>query len=140
MGDEPGGSPEIEEIRRKYEAGEFDPLKEDLGRFIVAHRTDIARYRDEQVRKGLPLTVEGAVKFYITRHRSINPRREIQDQLEEIRREKWIRGVRDGRAPDDQEVANDWARQHSAAWRSHRVLVIVYVFEQDKERYCRFLS
>ena len=28
----------------------------------------------------------------------------------------------------------------SLAEEAHRVLVIIYVFEQDKERYCRFLS
>lgn len=130
---------EIEEIRRKYDAGQLDSIKDDLERFICAHKADIVRYRSDQERKGLRLTDEAAVKFYIVEHRSINPRREIQEQLEEIRRETWIRGVQSGRAPDQGEVARDWARQHSAAWRAHRVTAIVYVFERDKERYCRLL-
>ena len=134
-----GRGSEIDDIRRRYDAGEFDSIRLDLERFISAHKTDIARYREEQERKGLKLTDEATVKFFIMQHRSINPRREIQEQLEEIRRETWIRGINSGRRPDEQEVAQDWARQHSAKWRAHRVTAIVYVFEREKERFCKLL-
>lgn len=131
---------EIDEIRRRYEAGELETIRQDLDRFIQAHKGEISTYRDEQARKGLNLSDEAAVKFFILHHRSINPQREIRDQLEEIQKEKWIRGIQTGRPPDEQEVALDWARDHSADWRSHRVTEIVYVFEREKERYCRLLS
>lgn len=140
MAERPDGNPEINEIRREYEAGRLDPIKEDLARFIASHRADIARYRAGEERRGVRLTDEAAVKFFILRHRSINPQREIRDQLEEIQREKWIRGIRMGRPPDEQEVAREWAAVHSAAWRTHRVTAIIFVFEQEKARFCRLLE
>lgn len=130
---------EIEEIRRQYESGELDSIKEDLGRFILAHRSRILDYRSEQEQKGLALPEEAAIKFYLLRYRSINPQREIREQLEEIQKEKWIRGIIQGCPPDEQSVALEWARTHSAAWREHRVTTIVYVFEQEKEKYCNLL-
>ena len=130
---------EIEDIRRQYESGRLDSIKEDLGLFICAHRSRILEYRAAQEAKGLNLPEDAAIKFYLLRYRSINPGREIREQLEEIQREKWIRGVMTGCAPDEQAVAQEWARTHSAAWREHRVTTIVYVFEQEKERYCRML-
>jgi hypothetical protein len=130
---------ELDDIRRQYESGQLDSIKEDLGRFICAHRARICDYRAEQERKGLNLNDEATIKFYLLRYRSINPGREIREQLEEIQREKWIRGVRLGCPPDDEQVAMEWARTHSAAWREHRVTTIVYVFEQEKERFCALL-
>ena len=130
---------ELDDIRRQYESGHLDSIKEDLGRFICAHRTRISDYRAEQERKGLTLNDDALIKFYLLRYRSINPGREIREQLEEIQREKWIRGVRLGCPPDDEQVALEWARSHSAAWREHRVTTIIYVFEQDKDRYCAML-
>ena len=130
---------ELEDIRRQYESGQLESIKEDLARFIVAHRPRIQGYRVELESKGLSLTDEATIKFYLLRYRSINPGREIREQLEEIQKEKWIRGVRQGCPPDEQEVALEWARTHSAAWREHRVTTIIYVFEQEKDRYCGLL-
>ena len=130
---------ELDDIRRQYESGQLDSIKEDLSRLICAHRSRICDYRADQERKGLALPDEAAIKFYLLRYRSINPGREIREQLEEIQREKWIRGVRLGCPPDDEQVALEWARTHSAAWRENRVTTIVYVFEQEKDRYCGML-
>jgi hypothetical protein len=76
-----------------------------------------------------------AIKLFIIRQRSINPKAEIEEQLREIEKEKWIWGVHMGRPPDPQEVAAEWARRYSAAWRAHRVTTIVFLFEQEPERY-----
>lgn len=130
---------ELDDIRQQYESGQLDSIKLDLGHFICFHRVKILVYRDEQEVKGLTLPDDAAIKFYLLRYRSINPQREIREQLEEIQKEKWIRGVLSGCAPDGQEVALEWARTHSAAWRQHRVTTIIYVFEQEKERYCAML-
>jgi hypothetical protein len=130
---------ELDDIRRQYESGQLDSIKEDLSRFICAHKSRILEYRSGEEKKGLALPVEAAIKFYLLRYRSINPGREIREQLEEIQREKWIRGVRLGCPPDEQEVALEWARTHSAAWREHRVTTIIYVFEQEKDRFCGYL-
>jgi len=131
---------ELDDIRRQYESGQLDSIKEDLKHFITLHRSKILAYRAEQEEKGLTLPDDAAIKFYLLRYRSINPQREIREQLEEIQKEKWIRGVLTGCAPDAQQVALEWARTHSAAWRQHRVTTIVYVFEQEKERYCGMLQ
>jgi hypothetical protein len=129
----------LDDIRQQYESGQLDSIKDDLVHFICLHKSKILAYRDEQEQKGLTLPDEAAIKFYLLRYRSINPQREIREQLEEIQKEKWIRGVLTGCAPDAQQVALEWARTHSAAWRQHRVTTIVYVFEQEKERYCTML-
>ncbi len=131
---------ELEEIRRQYEAGQLEAIQQDLERFITANRERIRAYRAQQEGRGLGLSAETAVKFFILRSKSINPQKEIRDQLDEIQREKWIRGVREGSEPDPQTVAADWASRHSACWREHRVTTIVYVFEREKQRYCRMLD
>ena len=130
----------LDEIRRQYEAGQLEDIRGDLERFLRAHGSRIGCFRDEQRSRGKEIDDELAVKLYLIHYRSINPRKEIQDQLEEIRKEAWIRGINSGCAPDPQEVAQDWARKYSAAWREHRVTTIVYVFEREKDRYLRLLQ
>ncbi|HEX7896277.1 MAG TPA: hypothetical protein VF950_00760 [Planctomycetota bacterium] len=131
---------ELDDIRANYDAGRLEGLRGDLERFLVAHREKIRVFAAEQAARGLQVPQDAAVKFYILRLRSINPRREIQDQLEEIQREKWIRGINTGCAPDPQEVATDWAKRYSAMWREHRLTEIVYVFEREKDRYLKILE
>jgi hypothetical protein len=130
---------EIDDIKRKYDAGLLDSLKADLETFIIRHRGDIAAVRAEEESRGVPFSDEAAIKIYILRHRSINPQKDIQEQLGEIQKETWIRGVQTGCPPNPQEVALDWARVHSAAWRSHRLTTIIYVFERERERYVKLL-
>ena len=127
---------EIDEIRAKYESGQLDNIKADLERFIIAHADEIDRYKRDQVERGLPeISDDTAIKFFIIQHRSINPEREILEQVAEIEREKWIQGVQTGKAPDVQAVCQEWASKHSAGWRAHRVKIIVYVLERDKDRF-----
>lgn len=131
---------ELDEIQRKYDTGRLDPIKRDLERFIDVHRPRIEAHKAELTEKlHLQITDENAIKQYILKHRSINPEAEILDQLEEIQKEKWIRGVQQGCAPDDTEVACAWAKAHGAGWRAHRVTTIIYVFERDKDRYVSIL-
>ena len=131
---------EIDEIRAKYESGQLDSIKADLERFIAAHALEIERYKREQVERGLPpISDDTAIKFFIIQNRSINPEREILEQIAEIEREKWIQGVKTGQAPDAQAVCQEWAAKYSAGWRSHRVTSIVYVFEREKDRFLRIL-
>jgi len=131
---------ELEEIAQKYASGRLDPIKSDLERFIRSNRVRIDSFRTELSSKlHLALTDENAIKQFILRHRSINPAAEIQEQLEEIQKEKWIRGVQDGCAPDDQAVALEWSQKYSAGWRAHRVTTIIFVFDRDKERFIGLL-
>ena len=132
---------EIGHIREKYDKGELDQIRRDLEQFLVAHRE---RIRDLQQKKFAGKTKlvspEVAVKLYILQHRSINPAREIREQLHEINREKWIHGEMLGRPPDSQAVARSWARKHAVGWRSHRVMEIVFVFDQEKKKYLKILE
>lgn len=132
---------ELEQLAREFDAGRLDPIKGDLATFLRRNAESIRRLRDEYFgTQDVPPTAdEVAVKMFILRSRSINPTREILDQLEEINREKWIRGVQSGSAPDPQAVAQDWARLYSPGWRDHRVMAIIYVFERDKDRYLSLL-
>jgi hypothetical protein len=131
---------EIDEIRSKYESGELDYIKTDLERFIIVHAPEIEQYKRDQVARGLPpITDDTAIKFFIIQNRSINPEREILEQVAEIEREKWIQGVKTGAEPDPQQVCQEWASKYSAGWRQHRVTIIVYVFEREKDRFLRVL-
>ena len=132
---------EIDEIRAKYETGQLDVIKDDLERFIIAHAREIEQYKRDQIERGLaPITDDTAIKFFIIQNRSINPEREILEQVAEIEREKWIQGVKTGQVPDPQAVCQEWASKYSAGWRAHRVKIIVYVLEREKDRYLRILN
>lgn len=129
---------EVDEIRRRYEAGELDGIREDLMRFIEAHREAIASFQQQRAHLGnAPVTDELALKLYIIKQRSINPEREIREQLAEIEREKWIQGVQTGRPPDEKTVAREWAIRHGAAWRGHRVATIVFLLDAEREGFLR---
>ena len=131
---------ELEEIREEYESGRLESIKQDLERFLLAHRSEIAACRAKEAQEGTSIPLVDSVKLFILRHRSINPQREIRDQLEEIQKEKWIRGVRTGSSPDPQQVCVEWAAAHSAAWRQHRLTTIVYVLEREADRFLKLLA
>ena len=129
---------EMDEIRHRYEGGELEGIREDLARFIEAHRDLIAAFQKQRAHLGsTPVTDELALKLYIIKQRSINPEREIREQLAEIEREKWIQGVQTGRPPDEKAVAREWALKHGAAWRGHRVATIVFLLDAEREGFLR---
>lgn len=132
---------EIDEIRCSYEKGELDFIKADLEEFLRRHRREIKEFmallNSKQTHS--PVTLDGAVRLFITKKQSINPVRDIQDQIREIEREKWIQGVHNQRPPEPETVAQNWAKCHSPGWRSHRVTSILYVFDREKEHYLSLL-
>jgi thiosulfate/3-mercaptopyruvate sulfurtransferase len=122
--------------------GELDTIRRDLERFLVEKRPDILKFKGElQARyPAMAVTDELAIKFFILRMRSINPAREIQEQLHEIEREKWIQGEKIKGPPDPFKVSAEWARLYSSGWRAHRVTTIVFILEKEKERLLRLLQ
>ena len=127
---------ETDTLQRRYDAGELDAIKEDLAQFIVVHRGEIGEFQKERERLGShPVEDDVAVKLFILRQRTVNAKRDISDQLEEIQKEKWIQGVQMGREPDPDRVTMEWVSKYSASWRAHRLTSIVYVLEREKERY-----
>lgn len=133
---------ELGEIKRDYESKRLEHIKEDLAAFIKNHKQDIITFQNDKVVKDKlgNVSEEIAIKLFIQKSRSINPKREIMEQLEEIQKEKWIRGVQLGKAPDPQDVAKDWATRYSPGWRDHRVMCIIYVFEREKEHFLNLLK
>jgi hypothetical protein len=133
---------ELKEIQQKYERGELDHIKKDLEKFIIAHKHEIKKYK-EKLKKYPSLASindEIALKLYILQHRTINPPREMQEQLEEIKKETWIEGEKTKKTPDEEKVAIEWAKKYAPGWRCHRVTTIIFVFEQDKKRYLSLLE
>jgi hypothetical protein len=129
---------ELDEIRRRYEAGELDAIHEDLRRFIRVHRAAIETFQAQRSRLGnAPMPDELAMKLYVIKQRSINPEREIREQLAEIEKEKWIRGIQTGAPPDEKAVAREWAVKYGAAWRGHRVATIVFLLDIERERFLK---
>lgn len=137
-----GKTTDLDDIRRQYESGEMNGLKEDLKRFIRSHALQIRKLQQEQsALAGGHMPDDVAVKLYILRHRTVNPQRDIQDQLAEIRKkEDETRFLQGGLAADPQQIAMEWAREHSAQWRAYRVTSVVYVFERGKEEYLKILQ
>lgn len=133
---------EVEQVRRQYEKGEFAGIQKDLETFIRRNRGEILRFKEQlrAGRRGRSVDDALAVKLYILKVRSINPRREIEEQLHLIEREREKRCVREGRPLDPHQVAMDWARMYSPAWRSHRVTAIIYTFDRNRDRYLSLLT
>ncbi len=127
---------ETDSLRRRYDAGELDAIKEDLAQFIVVHRGEIREFQRGRERLGSQAVEDDvAIKIFLLRQRTVNAKRDISDQLEEIEKEKWIQGVHMGREPDPDRVTLEWVSKYSASWRAHRLTSIVYVLEREKERY-----
>ena len=79
---------ETDTLRRRYDAGELDAIKEDLAQFIVVHREEIREFQKERERLGSQAVEDDvAVKLFILRQRTVNPKRDISDQLKEIEKE-----------------------------------------------------
>jgi hypothetical protein len=128
---------DFDSLHADYAAGKYDHIKDDLEAFVRDHRSEIEHVRTEVLSRimGEIAPPEVAIKWFILRQRSINPAGDIKEQLKEIKKEEWLRGVREGKAADPKKVASDWARLYSPGWRDHRVLTIVFVFDQNREHY-----
>lgn len=127
---------ELEEIAQKYKSGQLDYLKEELLQFLRKHREKILLYKLElETKNKKPVTLETAVKFYLLKVRSINPKRDLQEQYQEMEKEKWYIGEKLKHSPDPNEIARIWAERYSPGWRAHRVTTIIFIFEAEKDRY-----
>jgi hypothetical protein len=131
---------ELEELRSDWDSGRLSDLARDLIEFVRSHRTDILEFRDRQLARlrGVPLTDDLAIRMYILQIRSISPKGEIKDQLQEIEREIWYRGEH-GSGVDRQEVAREWCLRHAPGWRDHRVMAIIFVFDRIKDQLLELL-
>ena len=133
---------ELADIRKKFNEGALDHIKKDLENFITMRREEILNYLNDFNKRNPTRQIdeELAIKFFILKTRTINAKQEITEQLREIEREKWIQGVKLQAPPNPVKVAEDWASKFSPGWRDHRVTIIVFIFDQDKQKYLNLLK
>lgn len=140
----PLGKPRIslDEIKEMYREGKLDDIREDLASFLEERAGQIRdlmeRARDTFPEKDISLSF--GVKMYIQQIRSINPENEIQQEMEEIKQE-----IREQKKKGDTEISRDeiirqWCEIYAPSWRDNHVLSVIYVFEQEEERYLSLLK
>ena len=125
---------ELEELSEEYASGKLDKIKGDLEMFIKSHKAPIKQFTAQH-----SLNLDIGLRWYIFRKKTINSKQENLDQIDEIQKELWYRHEEDPSKPDFA-IWQDWMQKHAAGWRDHRVLQIIYVYLQDKERYLALLG
>jgi hypothetical protein len=124
----------IETIAEEYQQGKLENVKKDLEFFIKHHKKKIKLFC-----KKYNLDLNAGLRVYISYIKTIHSPGEMTDQTEEIKREVWYRRE-EGSKKTTNEIFLDWIMKHSDGWRSHRLLQIIYVFTQEKEKYLAFLT
>jgi hypothetical protein len=131
---------ELDEIRQEYSEGKLDHIKPDLKRFLKVHKKYILEYYENSKKKFTDgFTLDHAVRHYICRHQTINHAKESRDQVAEIEREIRYRHEEDPNIPQLR-IILDWTAKHAKGWRGHRVMQIIYVYVQDKDRYIELVK
>jgi hypothetical protein len=134
--------PSLEEIQEAYEEGDLDAVEEDLFSFLKNRRQEIHETRrdleEKFPQKDINLTV--ATKTYIMQIRSINPEYEIQKEMEDIKREVKRQESLQDRDVERDEIVREWCDRYAPSWRDRHVMTIIYVFEQNKQRYLSVLK
>ncbi len=124
---------ELEELKQEYAEGRLDGIKECLELFIRRYKEPIKKFSEQH-----KLSIDLGLRCYIILGRTIDTRKENLDQLEEIKKELWYRREEKSDLPESA-IIKDWTEKHAAGWRDHRVMQIIYVYLQDKERYLALL-
>lgn len=127
-------SRELDEVNQEYAQGKLEKIKEDLELFIKSHKEPI-----KAVSARLKVNLDIALRFYILHKRTINTKKENLDQICEMKKEIWYRHEEDSSKPENEIIA-DWTRKHAAGWRDHRIIQILFVYLQDKDKYLALLT
>ena len=132
---------ELETLKKEFASGKYRVIEKDLETFLVKNAESIKKFKEQVSSKlGRECSTEMAIKWYILQIRSINPTDEIKSELDEIEKEIWYRAEQEGGRIDRSKVAEEWCMRHAPGWRDHRVLSIIFVFDQNKERYTSVLD
>ncbi len=131
---------ELDELKQEYQQGKLKHLETELEEFIKKHETEIKRFTEYfNTQLYHKINIDTGLRWYLTLQKSFNLKNEMNEQLEEIKKEIWYRKQEKIELkPDD--IAKNWVLKHSAGWRDHRVLQIVYVYLQDKEKYLKLFT
>ncbi|MAE13078.1 hypothetical protein CMO92_00795 [Candidatus Woesearchaeota archaeon] len=149
------GGPDLDELKRLYDQGKLDFLKEELDTYFALHKEEITDYcsktgalprnrpqtRQENTNEnsGNGRRLDETVEEYIKRKGSIDFYEEIRAQIHEIEKEIWIVHERDPSVPDEQ-IREQWITKYAGRWRAWRVSEILYVFEQNRNHYLNMLN
>lgn len=135
-------SEELKNLSEKVCLGQYKELEKDLENFIRVNKQSIMVFKDTELKKlgvNAPSN-ELAIKFYILKTRTINPATEIKKELEEIEKEIWYQGEKMKKAPNRDQVATEWCKQHAPGWRDNWVFAVLYAFENNKDHYLKMLE
>jgi len=125
---------ELEELKQEYAEGKLEGIKDGLESFIRRYKAPIKQFSEQH-----KLSIDLGLRCYILLGRSIDTRKENLDQLEEIKKELWYRREENSALPESK-IIKDWTEKYAAGWRDHRVMQIIYVYLQDKEKYLALLG
>jgi hypothetical protein len=124
---------ELDKIKSSYANGELEPILKQLEVFISCHKEQILSFKiQEESNWKRPLDLATAVKLFILHVRSIDSRAEMLDQIKEI-----SKTIGDEYKKDIQKQNNccfEWVEKYAPIWRAFRVLAIIYVFDQNREK------
>jgi hypothetical protein len=131
---------ELDELEQEYLDGKLDHIKSDLEAFVKKNDMEIQRFIQKLNSKmHHKISIDQGLRWYLVLSQTINTTSESKDQIEEIQREIWYRCEEGTKKPKD-EIAMDWIAKHAAGWRDHRILQVIYVYMQEKEKYLALLE
>ena len=125
-----------EALDRKYNAGYFNSLHDQLIRFVKVSKEAILEEANVQ-QEAVDPQLE-ALRLIITKRKSINLASEMADQIKEISKEIWYRGE-EGET-DIQQIKETWTVNHAASWRQARVTEILYLIDKEAKSLKALLS
>ncbi len=130
---------EIRELGEEYKAGKMEWIRTPLAQKIQKYAGIITAYAAKLQKQHPALSsdvcLEIAVNNFFIQHKTVDPRHEITAQLDEIKLEIYYRQTEAGQDLDDEKIMKEWRNKHSAFWRDHNIMRIIYFFEQNKQAY-----
>ena len=112
-------------LDRSWASGELHGHAERVLGFVVRHRDKILRLAGDSPTEH---TLVEATRQLIAQVGTVHAPSEMQDQMQAIRDEIWIRGERGDY--DRENIASDWTSQHAANWRRWRVAEYLIVVDR----------
>ena len=134
---------EIRELEEEYKAGKMEwiraPLAQKLQKYSNAICENAAKLQKLHPALSNDVCLEISVNNFFIHHKTVDPRYEITAQLDEIKLEIYYRQTAAGQDLDDEKIMREWRNIHSAFWRDHNIMRIIYFFEHNKQAYLDIL-
>jgi len=113
------------ELENRWSEGYYESRLPELEEFI--------RNNKEQIRSALPAKTTDqillqTIQKLILEKKTLNHRREMQDQAQEIRNEIWYRGEKGEN--DKVSILSDWTSQYAPQWRTWRLKEYLFMAEK----------